>query len=122
MGQHVPEMATVPQPDPMVAALLVAAPGGSSGGEPIASTMEAATNEATAEKEATDQSGVKKAADDAAVAKKPTKKVSRKSAEGSVGTGSSPTSVVGAKRAATPSGSTPPQKWFSGTLRSWYGV
>jgi hypothetical protein len=43
-------------------------------------------------------------------------------AEESVGTGSSPTLVVGTKRAATPSGSTPPQKWFHDAWKPQYVV
>jgi hypothetical protein len=69
MGQQVPKMATASWPDAMVVASSVVAPGESSGGEPVASAVEAATMEAAAEKETADVATTKKAPNDTVAVK-----------------------------------------------------
>jgi hypothetical protein len=76
--------------------------------------MEAAGKEATTEKEVMDAAAMKKATDDMAAVEKAAEEASKKTVEESTGAGSSPASMAGAKRAATPSGSNTPQKWLCG--------
>jgi hypothetical protein len=125
-------MATVPQPDPMVATSMVTMTGGSSSGGSTKSVKEAPDVVAPiATKKATDEASVKwvvddvaaqKVADDAAAAEKAAEEtvasrateveMSKEVVEELVGSYSSPMPVVGAKRVATPGGSTPPAKRF----------
>jgi hypothetical protein len=81
MGHQVLEMATMPQPNPTLAASSVAAPGGSSGSEPIASAVEVAGKEATTEKEVMDATAMKKATDDMAAVEKAAEEASKKTVE-----------------------------------------
>jgi hypothetical protein len=145
-GEWVPEMATAPQPDPVVATSTATMTEGSSSGGSAKLVKEApdaaapiatkkAMNEATAKeaatKEAVDAAPAKWATDDvaaqkdtydAAAAEKATEEtaasratkaeMSKEAAKKPVGSYSSPTPVVGAKRVATSSGSTPPAKRF----------
>jgi membrane protein involved in colicin uptake len=94
-----------------------------------AAAVKAATDKAASEKVAANKVAAMKATEEA-MAKAATDAVVMKTTEQrattmktimeSVGSGSSPTTTAGSKRAAVSGGSTPPSKWFRYAWKPWY--
>jgi hypothetical protein len=108
VAQWVTEVVTAPRPDPSMMASSVVAPSGPSGGNPIM-VGTVTTVKAIMVKEVADVAVVKRAMGDTATVKKIANDMAKaieaaeKATEDPAGSGQTPTSVTGSKRAAKPS-------------------